>query len=180
MQRHLQGWTVNWHEMFVPSGSLIELVLRGTIMYLGSLFLLRLMRREAGEISRPDLLVVLLVADAAQNGMAGQYQSITEGLVLIATIFGWSYVLDYLSYRSETVQRILSPPPLLLVRNGRMIPRHLRAELLTTDDLMSQLRAHGVERLNQVKRCYVESDGKLSVIPFEPVQDNPELQKRTH
>lgn len=168
------------HQMFLPSGSLLELFVRGSIMYLGSLFLLRILRREAGEISRPDLLVVLLVADTAQNGMAGEYRSITEGLVLVATIFGWSYGLDFLAYHFEPVQRLLSPPPLLLVRNGRVIQRNLRAELLTTDDILSQLRERGLERLDQVKRCYVESDGKLSVIPYRPPPGPPAARERAH
>lgn len=171
---------MNWHDLFVPSGSLIELFIRGSVMYLGSLALLRVLRREAGEISRADLLVVLLVADAAQNGMTGDYRSITEGILLIATIFGWSLALDYLAFRFDAVQRILSPPPLLLVKNGRVIQRNLRAELLSIDDLMSQLREHGVERLDQVKRCYSESDGKLSVIQFDPVPGRQEAPERTH
>lgn len=168
------------HQLFVPSGSLLELFIRGSVTYLGSLLLLRIMRREAGEISRADLLVVLLVADAAQNGMAGEYRSITEGLVLVRTVFAWSYALDFLSYHFKVVQRLLESPPLLLVKDGQPIRRNLRAELLSTDDLMSQLRERGLERLDQVKRCYVESDGKLSVIPYDPPPGPKEARERTH
>lgn len=156
--------SIDWAQMFIPSGNVLELIIRGTILYLGLLFFLRVLRREAGELNRADLLVVILVADAAQNGMAGNYQSITEGLVLVATIFGWNFLLDWASYRWEPVRGLLNPAPLILIRDGRIIGRHLRAEMITRDDLMEQLREQGVESVSEVKRCFLESDGRLSVI----------------
>ncbi len=155
---------MDWSRLFVPSGNLLELVFRGTVIYLSVLAILRLLRREAGELSRADLIVLLLVADAAQNGMAGEYHSITEGLVLVATIFGWNHLLNWLSFRFEAVHRLLEPPPLLVVRNGRVLRRNLHAELLTEDDLEEQLRQQGIASLAEVRRCYIESDGKLSVL----------------
>jgi uncharacterized membrane protein YcaP (DUF421 family) len=107
---------------------------------------------------------VVLIADAAQNGMAGEYKSLTEGAVVVATIFGWNYLLDWLAYRSRSVQWLLNPPPLLLVTNGQILQRNLRRELISRDDLMEQLREHGIEHVRDVKKCFLESDGKMSVI----------------
>lgn len=158
----------DWSAMFIPSQSVAELVIRGSLMYFGALFILRILRREAGELSRADFLLIMLVADAAQNGMAGEYHSITEGLILVGTLFGWNYLLDWLSYRFPSIHALLEPPPLLLVRDGKAHRKHLRSEMISMEDLMEQLREQGVERLSQVKRCFVESDGKLSVIRVEP------------
>jgi uncharacterized membrane protein YcaP (DUF421 family) len=155
---------IDWNELFAPSHSLLELFLRGSVVYLGTLALLRIFRRDSGELSRADLLLVIMVADAAQNGMAGEYRSITEGLVLVATLFGWNLLLDWLSYRSEFVHRLLEPPPLLLIRDGRPLKKNLHAEMLTLEDLKQHLREQGLERFDQVKRAYVESDGRVSVI----------------
>src|SRR4030095_12778419 len=94
---------VNWHQMFVPSGSLLELVVRGSLMYLLILAGFLLFRRDAAVLSAADLLVVVLIADAAQNGMAGEYKSLTEGAIVVATIFAWNYALDWLAYRSPFV-----------------------------------------------------------------------------
>ena len=69
---------IDWKSVFVPSLHLGEIFLRGTIVYLSLFFLLRMLRREAGAISISDLLVVVLIADAAQNAMASEYKSITE------------------------------------------------------------------------------------------------------
>ena len=78
-------FAIDWHQMFVPTGSLLELVARGSLMYLLILAGFRIFRRDAGSLSVSDLLVVVLIADAAQNGMAGEYKSLTEGGVIVAT-----------------------------------------------------------------------------------------------
>ena len=124
-------------------------------------------------MSTADLLVIVLVADAAQNAMAAEYKSITEGIVLVATIFAWNYALDWLGYRYRWVYRLLHPAPLLLVKDGRVQRRNLRSELLTLDDLREQLREQGIDDVGQVKRCYLEADGHLSVIRQEPGEAPP-------
>ena len=88
---------IDWRALFVPTASLPELFLRGSMMYLFILALMRIFRREAGSISIADLLVIVLVADAAQNGMSAQYHSVTEAAVLVGTIFLWNFALDWLS-----------------------------------------------------------------------------------
>jgi uncharacterized membrane protein YcaP (DUF421 family) len=70
---------IDWHGMFVPTMSLVELVIRGTVLYFAIFGFMRLFRRQAGALSMADLLVIVLVADAAQNAMASDYHSITEG-----------------------------------------------------------------------------------------------------
>lgn len=158
---------INWHNLFVPSVSLPELILRGSVMYLFILALMRVFRREAGSLSIPDLLVVVLVADAAQNGMSAEYHSVTEAFVLVGTIFVWNYALDWLAFRSRTVHRLLHPEPLPLIRDGTVVRRNLRAEMLTLDDLLGQLREQGVADVREVKRSFIESDGHLSVIRYK-------------
>ena len=159
--------TIDWHAMLVPSGSLLELVVRSSLMYLLILAGFRLFRRDAGSLSVSDLLVVVLIADAAQNGMAGEYKSITEGAIVVGTIFAWNYALDWLAYRSPFVYWLLHPPPLLLIRDGQIQHRNLRSELITKGDLLTQLREQGVEDVKSVKRCCLESDGRMSVIRMD-------------
>jgi len=155
---------VDWHALLVPSVSLLELVLRGSVMYLFVFAAMRFFRRESGALSTADLLVVVLIADAAQNAMASEYHSLTEGAVLVATIFAWNYGLDWLGFRFPRLHRLLTPPPLLLIENGRLLWRNLRAELLTKADLAAHLREQGIEDFAEVSRCYLEGDGHLSVI----------------
>ena len=171
--------TIDWNLMFVPTRSLLEFVVRGSLMYLLFLAGFRIFRREAGELSVSDLLVVVLIADAAQNGMADEYKSVTEGVTVVATIFGWNFFLDWLAYRSRFVYRLLHPPALLLVRNGHIQGRNLRSELMTRQDLLAQLREQGVEDVRSVKKAYLESDGRVSVIRNDPNQSSRQRERRS-
>jgi len=137
-------------------------------MYLSLFTLLRVvLKRQAGSIGLPDILVIVLISDAAQNGMAGQYQSIMDGVLLVATIISWSFALDWLDYRFPSIQRFLRPAPLLLIRDGRMLRRNMRRELVTDEELNSQLRQQGFDDVSEIKEGYIESDGEMSFIPFE-------------
>ena len=170
----------DWRALFVPSDSLLELFVRGTLLYFFILAAMRVLRRQGGSVSTPDLLVVVLVADAAQNGMAGEYKSITEGVVLVAIIFFWDFAIDWLAYRYALVRRLVQQPPVLLVRDGRPLRRQLRSELLTMDDLNEQMREQGIDDIRRVKRCFIESDGRMSVISYSPDERPPHVpEKRT-
>jgi uncharacterized membrane protein YcaP (DUF421 family) len=159
---------IDWRSMFVPTESIPEVIVRGTIMYLGMFALLRIFRRQAGALGIADLLVIVVIADAAQNGMAGESKSITEAMLLIATIVAWDWVFDYLGFKSPFWKRILEPEPLLLIEDGKIIGKQLEKELMTEDDLLSQLRQQGVEDPSIVKKCYLESNGRFSVLTEMP------------
>lgn len=170
--------SIDWREMFAPTGNPIELVIRASLMYLLILAGFRIFRRDAGSLSVSDLLVVVLIADAAQNGMAGEYKSLTEGGIIVATIFAWNYALDWLAYRSGFVYWLLHPPSLLLVRDGQVLHRNLRSQLITKEDLLEQLREQGVDDLQTVKKCYLEGDGRISVIRQQDDESHHRAEKR--
>jgi uncharacterized membrane protein YcaP (DUF421 family) len=157
---------VDWSRLFVPSAPLLETFIRGSLTYLALLLLLRFVfRRESGTARVSMLLLIVLLADAAQNAMAGGYTSITEGILLVATIMGWDYALDWLASRVPAFQTLIHPPPLLLVRNGRLLRDNMRREMVTNEELWSALRMHGIESLDDVRKAYMEGDGKVSVFP---------------
>ena len=171
---------VDWHRLFVPSLSVTELFLRGSLVYFMLFAILRFLpNRQVGAVGIADLLLVVLFANAAQNAMVSNYTSITDGLLLVATIIFWNYGLNWLGYRFPVVQRFLSPPPLLLVKNGNMLHRNMRRELITQAELMIQLRKQGVEKLNEVKKAFMEADGSITVIPYENhTPSTPERRKQ--
>jgi len=113
------------------------------------------------------MLVVVLIADAAQNAMGSEYKSVTEGAVLVVTIASWDYLFDWLGYRYPWFRRVLRAAPLPLIKDGRVLRRNLRQEWITDDELKAELREQGVENIGKVKRCYLEGDGHFSVITAE-------------
>lgn len=160
---------VDWAKLFIPSAPLLETMIRGTLMYLALFIIFRaLAKRDAGMVGISDLLVVVLLADAAQNGLAGDYSSITEGIVLVLTIIAWDYLLNWLGFHVPVFQRLVYPQPLQLVENGRLLWRNMRKELITEDELKSQLRQEGVDDLAEVKEAYLEGDGRISVVRRQP------------
>jgi uncharacterized membrane protein YcaP (DUF421 family) len=157
--------SLDWAELFGLSLPLGELVVRASAMYLFLYLLFRVViKRRVGAIGMADLLVLVIVADAAQNGMAGEYRSISDGFVVVGTIVGWNYLLDWLAYRFPRLEKWLQPPPLPLVERGRILWRNMRLELISEGELRAKLREHGVDQLSQVEKARIESDGQVTVI----------------
>ncbi len=157
--------SVDWNAMFVPEHSLVEIVLRGTIMYIVLFTILRFfMKRQSGVIGIADLLVIVLIADAAQNAMANEYKSIPEGVLLVLTVVFWNFAIDWLGYHFPLIQRFTRPPPLQLMKNGEFLRRNMRQEMITMEELKSQLRQQGIDDPADVKKAFIEGDGRISII----------------
>jgi uncharacterized membrane protein YcaP (DUF421 family) len=156
---------IDWQDIFVPSVPVLEVVIRGSVMYLVLFALLRLtFRRIGGSIGLADVLMIALVAAAAQNAIAREHRSVTDGVLLVATIAFWSYTLDWLGHHSPAFQKFYHPPPLMLVKNGRLIHRNMRLELITEDELMTQLRRAGFDNLEEVTEAFMEGDGSITFV----------------
>ena len=155
----------DWGAMFGLSVSPVELIVRGSAMYLFLFVLFRVViRRRFGAVGMADILVLVIIADAAQNGMSGEYKSVTDGAILVGTIVAWDYLIDWLNYHVPALRNWLEPPPLLLIRDGRVIRRNLRHEFVTEDELKSKLREKGVTDIAEVQEARMETDGEVSVI----------------
>jgi uncharacterized membrane protein YcaP (DUF421 family) len=156
---------VDWQAVFVPQTPLLEIVVRGTIMYLVLYALLRFVRRQAGALSTNDLLVLVIIADAAQNGMAGEYRSITDGVLLVAVILGIANAMNWLGYHVSWFERtVVHPTAVPLIKDGVEDRRQMRRYLVSDAELLTQLRLQGVAHLDEVEAAYVEGNGQISVL----------------
>jgi uncharacterized membrane protein YcaP (DUF421 family) len=141
------------------------MIVRGTAMYWFLFVLFRVViRRRVGAVGMSDILLLVIIADASQNAMSGDYQSITDGIILVATIIAWNMLIDWLSYLSPRLEHILQPSPLLLVERGRVLRRNLRKEFVSEEELRSKLRERGIDDPAQAEKAYLESDGQFSVV----------------
>ena len=155
-----------------------ELILRGSAMYWFLFLIFRLvLRRDVGAVGVADVLLVVLVADASQNAMTGGYTSVAEGAVLVATLIGWNLLLDWMAFRFPWAYRLVEPPPLLLIRGGRVLHKNLRSEMITLAELRGQLRQHGLESFDEVKAAWYESDGQFSVIKRNGESGDAEVKR---
>jgi uncharacterized membrane protein YcaP (DUF421 family) len=159
---------MDWREVFGLTVPPLELIVRGTAMYLFLFVLFRVVvKRRIGAIGMADVLILVIIADAAQNGLSGDYRSVTDAFILVATIVGWNVLIDWLVFSIPALRDVLEPPPLLLIRDGRVIHDHLRRELMSASELESKLREHEVEDPREVAKAYLESDGHLTVLKRE-------------
>jgi len=160
-------FSIDWEKVFVPTRAL-EVALRGTMVYLTIFTILRVvLKRETGNVGITDVLMIVLIAEAAQNSMTGQYESYTDGMVLVSTIVFWNFTLDWVAFRFPRLRHLIHPPPLPLIKDGRFLSRNMRKEFITEDELVSHLREEGIESPSQVKSAFMESDGRISVVPKE-------------
>ena len=146
----------------------LELFIRGSLIYWFLFFLFRFaLRRDPGSLGLADVLVIVLIADAAQNGMAGEYKSVSEAMVLIGTIAAWNYFIDWMSFRYPWFARFAEPRVVTLVQNGVVSQSNLQQEMITEEELSSQLRLSGVDDVRDVRHARLEPDGQVSVIRFQ-------------
>jgi uncharacterized membrane protein YcaP (DUF421 family) len=157
--------SIDWGALFIPKHSLAEMVVRGTLMYLALFIIFRfVLQRQAGAFNLADLLVVVVIADAAQNAFSRTYESFTEGVVLVLTIVFCDFALDWLAYHFKFFARLTQPPPVPLVENGNFLWRNMRAQMITRDELLSHIRQQGLADISNVKSARLESNGEISVI----------------
>ncbi len=169
----------DWRALFVPEHSLVEIALRGSVMYLVLFLIMRfVMQRQAGAVSLADLLVIVLIADVSQNAFSNEYKSLTEGVLLVLTIVAWNYAIDWLAFRSPAFERFITPKRLPLVVDGRLCWRNMRREMITHSELMTQLRLQGIDDPALVRLASLEGDGSISVIRRDGEETGAEPQDR--
>lgn len=158
----------DWEPVFATTVAPLELVLRGTVVFLALVLTLRLVgRREAGGLGLTDLLVVVLVVEAAGAGLRGEAGSVADSGILVGTVVLWSVTLDAAAYRWPRVGRAIKARPRPVIQDGVMDRRVMRRELMTREEVLSQLRVHGITDPAEVRRAYIEPNGMVSVIPYD-------------
>ena len=152
-------------DIFAMTMPILELFVRGSVMYWFLVLVFRLiLRRDVGSMGITDFLFVVLLGDAAQNGMIGEATSTTDAVVLISTLVFWNVLIDWASWRFPPVEKLLASQRLVLVRDGKCQRRNMRREFITDAELMSKVREQGLEDLTLVKRMFLEPDGEISLI----------------
>jgi uncharacterized membrane protein YcaP (DUF421 family) len=146
-------------EILALSMSPFEVVLRGTLVYWFLFLLLRfVLRRDASSVGITDMLFIVLLGDASQNAMIG------DGVLLITTLGVWNFALDYGSFHSSFLRKLLQPARIALYKDGKKNRRNMRRELLTDEEIGTELRLQGLADLSQVEAIYLEPGGEISVV----------------
>jgi uncharacterized membrane protein YcaP (DUF421 family) len=146
--------------------SLPEVVVRTLVVYAFLVVVLRVAgKREVGQLSILELIVLLVVSDAVQNSMVGDNTSLWGGIVAVSTLLVADWTLRLITDRSKSVKRLVEGEPRLLIREGRLFERAMAEEGIDMDELRTALREHGIRRPSEVQLAVLETDGTISVVP---------------
>jgi uncharacterized membrane protein YcaP (DUF421 family) len=151
--------------MFVMGSPLWQIVVRTVLVYAGVLVILRLAgKRELGQLTVFDLVVILLIANAVQNAMVGPDTSLQGGLLAAGVLVACNFVVALVRLRGGVWGRLIEGVPTVLIADGHYVEPHLRRERLDEEDLERILREHGVTSVADVKMAVLETDGSISIV----------------
>jgi uncharacterized membrane protein YcaP (DUF421 family) len=143
-----------------------EFVLRGIIIYVFLIVLLRLTgKRQVGQLAPFDLVLLLVLSNAVQNAMNGGDNSVIGGMISAVTLVGINWIVGVLTYRSKKLEALVEGRPDVLIRDGTLFQKTLEDAKLTRHELMTALREAGCASIDDVRAALLENDGSISVIP---------------
>jgi len=143
----------------------VDIVIRAAVAYVFIIFLLRIIgRRELSTLAPSDLVLLVVMGDLVQNGVTQSDQSVTGVFLALSTFAILTVAVSVLTFKSRRVQTLVEGAPLILVQDGKPVEKNLRSERLNIDDIAEQARGQGIERLDEIKWCVLESSGSMSFI----------------
>ncbi len=141
--------------------------IRTIVLYLVLIFSVRLMgKRQIGQMEPSEFVVTMLVANLAAIPMQDEGLPLYGGLIPILTVLGMELLLSGAMLCSLRLRRLLCGKPVILIENGRVLQKNLRATRLTLDELTGHLREKDVLDIRTVQYAILETNGNLSVFPF--------------
>ncbi|HVE81642.1 MAG TPA: YetF domain-containing protein [Myxococcales bacterium] len=170
---------IDWHSMWVPEWSPWEVAIRSAIVYAGVQLLLRLAgRRELGRHSTFDVAILFLVSTAMRRTMVGEDGSLTSAFVALGTMVALDMALSYVTSRRRRIASVVKGDPVQLVRDGALVDDALRKVHISTDELLSWARQHGMGSLGEIRHAFLEPSGQVSIIGW-PMGGRPSAWKAT-
>jgi len=143
----------------------VDIVIRAAVAYAFIIFLLRIIgRRELSTLAPSDLVLLVVMGDLVQNGVTQSDQSVTGVFLALSTFAILTVAVSVVTFKSRRVQTLVEGAPLILVQDGKPVEKNLRSERLNIDQVAEQARGQGIERLDEIKWCVLESSGSMSFI----------------
>lgn len=157
---------------------ILLIIARTLIVYLAVMIGIRLSgKRELGQMTALDFVLLLLVANTVQNAMTGPDTSVNGGLIAAATLLIANYIVTRLILKNRTARKFVEGSPTMLIYHGKVIQKHINAEKITFDELNQALREHAVATIKEVSIAVLEIDGSISVVKNDEM---PKLNRPHH
>jgi uncharacterized membrane protein YcaP (DUF421 family) len=152
-------------DFLAPTTHPLQLVVRAVLTYGFLLLGLRLAgRRETGQLTTFDLILLLVLSNAVQNSINAGDNSLGGGLLSATTLLVLNWSVGWAAYRWPAFERLIEGRPTRIITDGKVHPRALKRERITLEQLRSALRKQGIDGVSQCKRAVLESDGTLTAV----------------
>jgi uncharacterized membrane protein YcaP (DUF421 family) len=147
----------------------MDLVLRAIFVFAFLLVLTRVIgKRELSSMQPFDLILLIILGDAVQQGLTQDDYSLTGAVLVVGTIAVLQVFISWLSYRFPRMRPVIEGEPVIVLQDGKPIERNLKRERLTTDDIAEEARKQSIAHLDEIKFAILETDGQLSFIKKQP------------
>ena len=152
-------------DLFQLSAPWWHFVLRACAIYVLVMVLIRVSgKRAVGQFTPFDLVLLILIGNAVQNGINGGDNSLTGAAIMATTLIALNYGVAFVTSRNRKVEKFVEGVPVVLARNGKIFDHVLRRELVSREDFREALRMNGVEDVSEVELALLETNGSISVV----------------
>ena len=143
----------------------MDIVFRASVTFVALYLLLRLLgKREIGQLTPFELVVIVVMGDLVQQGVTHNDFSLTGSILAISTFAFWALVMSWATYLSPRLERLLDGQPRVIIRDGELIERNLRRDRITRGEVEAEMRLAGIARMRDVAWAILETQGKISFI----------------
>lgn len=143
----------------------MDIALRAVVLYVFVVFVMRMIgRRELSTITPFDLVLLIVLGDAIQQGLTQDDYSVTGAVIAVSTLAVMQVTTSYVSYRVRPFRKVLKGEPIILIENGKLLSQNLRRERITADDVAEEMRTQQIPTFDQVQWAILESNGTISFI----------------
>jgi uncharacterized membrane protein YcaP (DUF421 family) len=155
--------SVNW----------LELIVRGIIVYIFLIIILRMTgKRQIGQMAPFDLVLLLVLSNSVQNAINGGDNSVLGGFISAATLIGINWSVALITFRSKTMEALIEGRPRVLIHNGKLFEDVMKRERLTHHELNASLREAGCSCVEEVHYAMIENNGQISILPKKEHEGN--------
>jgi uncharacterized membrane protein YcaP (DUF421 family) len=143
----------------------MDIVLRAIVLYAFVVFVMRVIgRRELSSMTPFDLVLLIVLGDAIQQGLTQDDYSVTGALLAVATIASLQVFTSYLSFRSEKARKVFEGDPLVIVDHGEIVERNLTRERMTKEEIAEEARQQQIASFDEIEWAILEANGSISFI----------------
>jgi uncharacterized membrane protein YcaP (DUF421 family) len=143
----------------------MDIALRAVVLYLFVIFVMRVIgRRELSSLSAVDLVLLVVLGDAIQQGLTQDDYSVTGAMIAVATIASVQVLSSYVGFRSKRAQKVLEGQPIVILRDGKLLTENMRRERLTESEVAEERRGHEIGSFDEVAWAILETNGQINFI----------------